>query len=180
MGCHPQIRARAGPKVPPAQRRPGPAPPANVPSRLKFIVILIVILTRCRDLTVSPPLPPDAMPSNHSRASLLGWTESRCDSVCLQSRHFVAMPCPSACECFRRRAWSAVGALPSRKNARIHQNWPKYHFYPFYTLKPHPTMTQRIAANPRAVGRVTPCTPRLASTQTGFPMRPLPKRLLNA
>jgi len=88
------------------------------------------------------------------------------------------MPCPSACECFRRRAWSAVGALPSRKNARIHQNWPKYHFYPFYTLKPHPTMTQRIAANPRAVGRVTPCAPLLTFKPASYPSCQFPNAFL--
>jgi len=42
----------------------------------------------------------------------------------------------------------------------------------FYALKPHPTTTQRIAANPRAVGRVTPCAPLLTSQRTSFPNRP--------
>ena len=41
----------------------------------------------------------------------------------------------------------------------------------FYALKPHPTMTQRIVANPRAVGRVTPCAPLLTSQRTSFPNR---------
>ena len=42
----------------------------------------------------------------------------------------------------------------------------------FYALKPHPTITQRIAANPWAVGRVTPCAPLLASQRTSFPQPP--------
>ena len=84
MGCPHHINVRAGPHVPPAQRRPGPAPPASVPARLKISVSPAF----CRDVTVSPPFPPGAMPSAPS--SLLGWTESRCDSVCLRSRHFVA------------------------------------------------------------------------------------------
>ena len=40
MGHHPQISARAGPNVPPPQRRPGPSPSASVPSRLRIILIL--------------------------------------------------------------------------------------------------------------------------------------------
>jgi len=53
---------------------------------------------------------------------------------------------------------------------------PKTHQNPrnitFYALKPHPTTTQRIAANPWAVGRVTPCTPPLTSQRTSFPQPP--------
>ena len=47
----------------------------------------------------------------------------------------------------------------------------------FYALKPHPTITQRIAANPWAVGRVTPCAPRLQPMGTNFPRRRLPNPL---
>jgi hypothetical protein len=60
MGCHPQIKARAGPHPPPPQRRPGHSPPARVPSRLNIIVILI--LTLCH-LMVSPPFHPGGMPA---------------------------------------------------------------------------------------------------------------------
>jgi hypothetical protein len=42
-------------------------------------------------------------------------------------------------------------------------------YFPFYALKPHPTITQRIAADPRVVGRVTPCAPLLASNHRSFP-----------
>jgi len=42
----------------------------------------------------------------------------------------------------------------------------------FYALKPHPTITQRIAANPRVVVRVTPCAPLLTSQRTSFPQPP--------
>jgi len=42
-------------------------------------------------------------------------------------------------------------------------------------LKPHPTITQRIVANPRLVGRVTPCAPRLACKRTSF-LQPPPSQ----
>ena len=42
----------------------------------------------------------------------------------------------------------------------------------FYALKPHPTITQYIAADPRVVGRVTPCAPLLTSQRTSFPQPP--------
>ena len=42
----------------------------------------------------------------------------------------------------------------------------------FYILKPHPTITQPIVANPWAVGRVTPCAPLLTSQRTSFPQPP--------
>jgi len=42
----------------------------------------------------------------------------------------------------------------------------------FYALKPHPTITQYIAVDPRVVGRVTPCAPRLTSKRTSFPQPP--------
>jgi hypothetical protein len=42
-------------------------------------------------------------------------------------------------------------------------------------LKPHPTTTQRIVANPRLVGRVTPCAPRLACKRTSF-LQPPPSQ----
>ena len=45
-------------------------------------------------------------------------------------------------------------------------------------MKPHPTITQRIAANPRAVGRVTPCAPLLASRPTSYPGCHFPIALL--
>jgi len=45
----------------------------------------------------------------------------------------------------------------------------------FYALKPHPTMTQRIVANPWAVGRVTPCAPLLTSKRTSF-LQPPPSQ----
>jgi len=45
----------------------------------------------------------------------------------------------------------------------------------FYGLKPHPTITQRIVANPRAVGRVTPCAPLLTSKRTSF-LQPPPSQ----
>jgi len=45
----------------------------------------------------------------------------------------------------------------------------------FYALKPHPTTTQRIVANPRLVGRVTPCAPRLACKRTSF-LQPPPSQ----
>ena len=90
MGYHHDIKIRAGPNLPPAQRRPGPAPPARVPSHLKIIVILPL----GRNAMVSPPFHPGAKPSvpaiHHSRARPRRWTESRCDSVCLRSRHFEA------------------------------------------------------------------------------------------
>jgi hypothetical protein len=63
MGCPHEIKVRAGPYVLPAQRRPGPVPPTSVPARFEIIVNLILILALCRDLTVSPPLPPGVMPS---------------------------------------------------------------------------------------------------------------------
>ena len=98
MGCPHKIKVRAGPNVPPPQRRPGISPPASVPSRLK--IILTLILTLCRHLIFSPPFHPGAMSSapstHHSRARLLGWTGSRCDSVCLRSRHLVAWLCPTS------------------------------------------------------------------------------------
>jgi len=181
-----------------------------------------------------------------SSASLRWWTESRCDSVCLRSRHFVATPCPSAHACFRPRAGSAVRALdqplkrqnppklaeitllsiitmnerlqtrvaratgPYRPATRrtervrrsISQRTPFVIGAPscirhspfvirhsqtemiknprnitFYALKPHPTMTQRIIANPRLVGRVTPCAPRLPPARAKFPRRRLPDPL---
>ena len=160
MDCHPQIKARAGPQAPPSQRRSGHSPPASVPSRLK-ILLLLLLLPRCRELTISPLLHPGVMPAcsrwlsgatppepdarefrtpagvpaihgtavplrprithhasfpknttktreislfttltqprthrkqatRHARASLRWWTKSRCDFVCLRSRHFVA------------------------------------------------------------------------------------------
>jgi len=63
MGCPHHIKVRAGPHLPPAQCRPGPAPPANVPARLQITVILILIPARCRDLAVSPPCHPSGMPA---------------------------------------------------------------------------------------------------------------------
>ena len=48
----------------------------------------------------------------------------------------------------------------------------------FYALKPHPTTTQRIVANPWAVGRVTPCAPLLTSQRTSFPNRGHPNASL--
>jgi len=48
----------------------------------------------------------------------------------------------------------------------------------FYALKPHTTMTQRIVANPWAVGRVTPCAPLLTSQRTSFPNRGHPNASL--
>jgi len=47
----------------------------------------------------------------------------------------------------------------------------------FLQMKPHPTMTQHIAANPRVVGRVTPCAPRLPPARAKFPRRRLPDPL---
>ena len=49
----------------------------------------------------------------------------------------------------------------------------------FYGLKSHPTMTQRIVANPRLVGRVTPCAPLLTSKSASHPHRHLPAAFLN-
>jgi len=48
----------------------------------------------------------------------------------------------------------------------------------FYALNPHPTMTQRIAANPWAVGRVTPCAPLLTSKPASYPSGHFPNALL--
>jgi len=45
----------------------------------------------------------------------------------------------------------------------------------FYALKPHPTITQPIVANPRVVGRVTPCAPLLTSKRTSF-LQPPPSQ----
>jgi len=116
MGCPHHINVRAGPHVPPAQRRPGPAPPANVPARVKIIVIVIVILNLnlCRDVPVSPPFPPGAMPSAPS--SLLGWTESRCDSVCLRSRHIEALLRPGLAHDFPPGATLATMACARSEN----------------------------------------------------------------
>ena len=47
----------------------------------------------------------------------------------------------------------------------------------FYALNPHPTTTQSIAANPRAVGRVTPCAPLLTSKPASYPSRHYPNAL---
>jgi len=127
MGCPHNIKVRAGPHVPPAQRRPGHAPPANVPSRLK----IIVILTHGRDPTLSPPLPPGAMPSapsnHHSRARLLGWTGSRCDSVCLRSRHFEAWHRPGLAHAFPPRAVRAATACARGKTIEKPRNITFYH-----------------------------------------------------
>jgi len=49
----------------------------------------------------------------------------------------------------------------------------------FYILKPHRTITQRTIANPRVVGRVTPCAPLLASNHRSFPQSSPSKFLLN-
>jgi len=49
----------------------------------------------------------------------------------------------------------------------------------FYALKPHPTITQRIVANPWVVGRVTPCAPLLTSKSASHPNRQLPAAFLN-
>jgi hypothetical protein len=49
----------------------------------------------------------------------------------------------------------------------------------FYGLKPHPTMTQHIAANPRVVGRVTPCAPLLTSKPASYPSCHFPNAFLN-
>jgi len=118
MGCPHNIKVRAGPHVPPAQRRPGHAPPANVPSRLK----IIVILTHGRDPTLSPPLPPGAMPSapsnHHSRARLLGWTGSRCDSVCLRSRHFEAWHRPGLAHAFPPAQFVRPRPVPEAKPSK--------------------------------------------------------------
>ena len=91
MGCPHDMKIRAGPN-PPAQRRSGPAPLARVPSLLKIIVILIVILPLGRHAMVSRllHLHPGAMPSASSNHLPAGWTESRCDTVCLRSRLFEA------------------------------------------------------------------------------------------
>jgi len=48
----------------------------------------------------------------------------------------------------------------------------------YYALKPHPTITQCIAADPRVVGRVTPCAPLLASNHRSFPQSSPSKLLL--
>jgi len=48
----------------------------------------------------------------------------------------------------------------------------------FYTFKPHPTMTQHIAANPRVVGRVTPCAPLLTFKPASYPSCHFPIALL--
>jgi len=116
MGCPHPIKVRAGPHVPPAQRRPGVSPPASVPSRLKIIVI--VILTLCRHLILSPPFHPGATPSapstHHSRARLLWWTGSRCDSVCLRSRHFVAWHRPGFAHAFPPETMAAFRGLRHR------------------------------------------------------------------
>ena len=44
-------------------------------------------------------------------------------------------------------------------------------------MKPHPTITQRIVANPWVVGRVTPFAPRLPPARAKFPRRRLPDPL---
>ena len=143
MGCPHPIKVRAGPHVPPAQRRPGISPPASVPSRLK----IIVILTLCRHLILSPPFHPGATPSapstHHSRARLLWWTGSRCDSVCLRSRHFVAWHRPGLAHAFPPGATLPPPGLCPEQNPKKTRN------NTFYAMKPHPTITQRIVADPR-------------------------------
>jgi len=125
MGYPHDIKVRAGPNLPPAQRRPGPAPSANVPARLKIIVILPL----GRHAMVSPPFHPGAKPSvpaiHHSRARPRRWTESRCDSVCLRSRHFVARPRPGLAHNFLRNGARARGK---------HNENPRN--ITFYALKP--------------------------------------------
>ena len=48
----------------------------------------------------------------------------------------------------------------------------------FYALKPHPTITQPIVANPWVVGRVTPCAPLLTSKSASHPSCRLPTAAL--
>jgi len=49
----------------------------------------------------------------------------------------------------------------------------------FLQMKPHPTTTQRIAANPWVVGRVTPCAPLLTSKSASYPSCHFPNAFLN-
>ena len=66
-----------------------------------------------------------------------------------------------------RRATAPTKRPPARtKNSKNPRN------ITYYALKPHPTTTQRIATNPWAVGRVTPCAPLLTSKRTSFPQPP--------
>jgi len=72
-----------------------------------------------------------------------------------------------------RRATAPTKRPPARtKNSKNPRN------ITYYALKPHPTTTQRIATNPWAVGRVTPCAPLLASQRTSFPNRRHPNASL--
>ena len=85
-----------------------------------------------------------------------------------------------ALACFRPRLAVGTDARPRASVSRatdivVPPKLPKYHFSPFYALKPHPTITQPIVANPRAVGRVTPCAPLLTSQRTSF-LQPPPSQ----
>jgi len=48
----------------------------------------------------------------------------------------------------------------------------------FLQMKPHPTITQRNVANPRVVGRVTPCAPLLTSKPASHPSCHFPNAFL--
>ena len=83
-----------------------------------------------------------------SSASLRWWTKSRCDSVCLRSRHFVA----------RLRRGLAHDAI-AIQTTRLSQGFNR----------------RNLPANPWAVGRVTPGAPLLTSQRTSF-LQPPPSQ----
>jgi len=125
MGYHHDIKIRAGPNLPPAQRRPGPAPPARVPSHLKIIVILPL----GRNAMVSPPLHPAALPSAPPLPPFPRQAP-RVDEVALRLRlpaeqALCGDAMPIGVRMFPSPAWSAVGPLGQPQNARIHRIWPK-------------------------------------------------------
>ena len=126
--------------------------------------------------------------------ALRWWTKSRCDFVCLRSRHFVAMPCPLACECFRPPPDLRLGCWASRKNTTIHRNWPKYHFFHFEISnlqseilpqpQPKTTLPARVSGGGRSraatsfaceAGTLWRCHPRAWSAVGALPSRKTPE-----
>ena len=143
MGCPHKIKIRAGPNFPPAQRRPGPAPPRERPRALKIIVILIVILP----LAATP------------------WFRCRCLPERCHPRHPTTRPAPDSWggqsraatpfACGAGTLWRGI-ARGSRMLSRLaqplrpwpvpesekYQKPPKYHFLRFETA-PHNYPTHR-------------------------------------
>jgi len=84
-----------------------------------------------------------------ARANLRWWTKSRCDSVCPRSRHFGA----------RLRPRLAPDSSRLNPNSEVGHE------------------IERTCRAPSAVGRVTPCAPRLPPAGAKFPRRRLPDPL---